>query len=174
MIAESIIQSVIDSILDVEGGIEDDAADKGGLTNFGITQKTADELGLGDVRKLTLDQARAAYRKLIDQWNITNVPDVATFKLLADICTNNGATNAWRWAQRAIGVPLDHVDGQYGPETQRAIDAVTDWSQPYGMILAQRIVFYGKLAAKYPDQAKYIVGWLNRCSGFLIPFPKWP
>jgi type VI secretion system secreted protein VgrG len=173
VIAQSIIETAIDRILDDEGAFVDDPKDPGGATNFGITQATSDQLGDGDVRNLTIDQAREAYRTLISEWGIGAIPDKNTFLLIADACTNNGALNATRWLQRAIGIPEASVDGDIGPKTIAQIATVTDWSQVFGNILAQRVQFYGKIVVSHPEEIRFLVGWINRSMQFLQPFPKW-
>jgi lysozyme family protein len=170
-IAERAIQNAITKILDEEAGYENDPADRGGETNFGITQATADKLGVGDVKNLTIDTATDAYRKLFAQWGLLGMSDVNTFDLLVDCCTNHGPTNSIRWLQRALGIA--DADGIYGPVTQTAIDNATDWSIIFANILSARIVFYGRIVQQDATQIKFIAGWLVRATSFLRPWPKW-
>jgi lysozyme family protein len=173
MIKQSTIEKAIDLILEDEGGLTDTAGDRGGLTNYGITQATANDLGIGDVRKLTPDTARAAYRTLIARWGIAAIDDDQTFMLMADSCTNVGSLNAVRWLQRAIGLVDKQVDGDLGPKTAAALAAVTDWSHIFGSIIQQRIQYYAKVVMKLPDQLQFLLGWVNRTTEFLTPFPTW-
>ena len=61
------VTTMIDSILKREGGLVDHPSDRGGPTNFGITQRSlakwrGDSVTKGDVRRMTQDEARAIYR----------------------------------------------------------------------------------------------------------------
>ncbi len=54
----------IDPILAEEGGLSNHPADPGGLTQYGISQRSYPTL---DIAALTLDDAQALYRR--DYWN---------------------------------------------------------------------------------------------------------
>ena len=51
-------------LIDSEGGLTDNPKDPGGLTKFGISQRSYPDI---DIRNLTLDQAKAIY--LRDFWD---------------------------------------------------------------------------------------------------------
>ena len=165
---ESDIQAVITHVLASEGGFTDDPVDRGGRTNFGITQATADVYGFGDVAQLTQASARAAYRSMFAKWGIDKVTDASAFALVADCCVNHGQGRSIGWLQSAVGlVP----DGSIGPKSIAAFAAVTAWEPVYASILARRVQFYGAIVEKDRTQAKFIFGWLNRAASFLSPWP---
>ena len=170
MLNESQVQSVIADVLDREGGYSNNAADRGGATNFGITQETANALGLGDVRSLSRTAASDAYAKLFAQWGITAIPDYPTFHLVADSCVQHGPGNAIKWLQSAIRADSD---GNLGPVTIAAIHMVLRWDTVYYAILSARLRFYGQIIARNASQAMFAAGWLNRLSSFIYPAPKW-
>lgn len=111
-------------VLDEEGGLSDHAADPGGRTNLGITQKTldrarADDPGLpGAVDFLTVGEARSIYRRLY--WNPIRgdelPPGVAA--ILFDGAVNHGVPRASMILQETLGVV---ADGNIGPKTLRVL-----------------------------------------------------
>lgn len=68
---------VINSVIGKEGGYVNNPADRGGPTNWGITQMTARAHGFtGDMRTMTRDQAVAIYEA--DYWTGPRFDQVAT------------------------------------------------------------------------------------------------
>jgi lysozyme family protein len=171
VLTESAIQAVIADILDREDGYTDNPADRGGATNFGITQDTANDYGLGDVRNLTRDQAAAAYVRMFHDWGIDAIPDVHVFGLTADSCVQHGPGNGIKWLQMALGTS---ADGVCGPRTKLLAQADQTTSRTYYSILATRMRFYGHIIAKNHSQAEFAEGWMNRLSEFVYPVPQWP
>ena len=170
MLTEANINTVIADIIKTEGGFVDDPADPGGATNFGITQDTANQYGLGDVRGLTAAQASAAYRNMFTDWKIDQIPDIYTFWLVADSCVNHGPGNGIRFLQTALHLP---ADGVIGPKTLTALVSNRDWQQVYASVLALRLRFYGYLVESHPTDSKFDSGWMNRVAAFVSPWPVW-
>ena len=172
MITEPQIAQVINDILDREGGFSDDPQDSGGRTNFGITQSTADDMGLGDVADLTKPQAFAAYRRMFADWRIDQMPEYYTFALVADSCVNHGSGRAIKWLQQSIAAT---PDGILGPQTQAALKSAMTGPHAaqllYTSILYFRIAFYGEIIGAHPYNARWAHGWLNRVASFLRPWP---
>lgn len=162
------LSAVVASILQQEGGYSDDLLDPGGETNFGITQATADELGLGPVKNLTKATAASAYAKLFAHWNITAIVDEALFWLVADACVNHGPGWGIRWLQEAL--PGVTVDGDIGPHTEQALD-IAKWPHVYAHIIAARCRFYGQIISHHPSQSKFAGGWAIRLASFIEPWP---
>lgn len=149
-------------VLGVEGGLVDHVKDRGGRTNFGITEGTlrdAVSQGLVTTQRvddLTADDVRIIYKK--NYWNAVSadglpVPiDFATF----DAAVNHGPGRAAEFLQRAVG---SNVDRKIGPNTLSAVGSmsVEDVLERFN---ARRIEFYMKLD---PDQiATFGKGWANR------------
>ena len=66
---------IIGNTLGHEGGKANDPTDKGGKTNFGITQKTYDAYGFkGDVNDLTPEKAKEFYNTYYDSFNVDSYP----------------------------------------------------------------------------------------------------
>ena len=87
------------------------AADPGGLTQYGISQRSYPTL---DIAALTLDDAKALYRR--DYWQPLHgdqLPDGLDL-LLLDCAVNQGPVTAIKLLQRTLRI---RDDGRIGPET---------------------------------------------------------
>lgn len=146
-----------------EGGFSDDPKDPGnwtggrpGLgkllgTKYGIAANTYPNL---DIKALTLDQAKAIYRR--DWWDkihADQLPGAVAFQLW-DFAVNAGITRAVISLQRAVGVA---DDGRLGPRTLAAVNAmpVPDVIARFN---AERLEFYASLST-WPTYGK---GWARR------------
>ena len=106
------------ALIDHEGGYVNHPKDPGGETKFGITKRSYPHL---NIRDLTLDDARAIYRRdFWDRLQCDALPLAARFQVF-DAAVNSGPGNAARWLQAAAGVAQD---GLIGPATRQAIDAM--------------------------------------------------
>lgn len=171
MLTAQQINLVVEDIIRREGDAYTDLpADRGGPTRYGLTQTTAQEYGLGDVRSLTRDQARAAYVRILHDWGLDAIPDQAVFGLAADSCVQHGPGNGVKWLQMAIGAT---PDGSIGPQTRQRLQMVVDWREVYFHLLALRMQFYGRIIEKNHSQAEFAAGWLARLSELVYPPPTW-
>lgn len=146
-----------------EGGYTTNPADPGnwtggacgrGLCNgtrYGVSAAAYPSLAIAT---LTLDAARAIYRR--DYWDPVQgdrlPPPLAL--LVFDAAVNNGVSRAVRWLQQAAGVA---PDGTMGPRTLAAVAARAD----QGMLAefqAQRLVFMAGL----PTWRTFGLGWARR------------
>jgi len=168
-----------------EGGLSDDAADKGGLTHYGVSlaflsdlastsknQQWLIDLGVypmpvskETIRNLSKTQARAIFRhEFWDRLNLDSLP-VQMAVLLYDAAVNSGCAQSVRLAQRGyntvgVGSRLD-VDGKLGPLTRAALinNNSVDVRQA---ILDARENFYRQIVARNVSQKVFLRGWLNR------------
>lgn len=100
-----------------EGGLVDHPADPGGLTKYGISQRSYPG---EDIRGMTLQRAQEIYRR--DYWGPAGcdvVPPGLRFDLF-DMAVNAGVGRAVRTLQRAVG---QVEDGIIGPRTLQAIQS---------------------------------------------------
>ena len=149
----------IQPILVSEGGYVDDPDDRGGATNFGITEATlaswrGHPITPDDVRAMTVDEAKAIYQA--NYYNPAHGPDLpAGLDLMAfDAAVNSGVGRAIMLLQAAVGTP---VDGHYGPNTAAAV-ARTPARQAIDAFHAAHEVFYQGRATFW----KFGKGWLAR------------
>ena len=136
-----------------EGGFVDRADDKGGATNFGITEAVARQAGYaGDMRDFTKDQAIAIYDT--SYWNgLEQLNSPLAFQVF-DFAVNAGRYRAIQYLQFVAGTPQD---GVLGPKTMAALSAIPYPAQVFGFI-ARVQQFY----LENPQWATYGKGWIDR------------
>jgi lysozyme family protein len=145
-------------------------ADKGGPTAYGITRPTLAAayqekvISHQDLDKLTLDEAKAIYRKnYYDRYGFGEL--TKPVDLCALDCSINHGGFAWI-LQRALvdcGAKLT-IDGKFGPATRDELKA-TCKNEPKALALAickQRFIYYNKIVEKDAGQKANLKGWTNR------------
>ena len=140
----------IDLILAEEGGLSNHPDDPGGLTNYGISQRSYPTL---DIAHLTLANAQALYRR--DYWNYLHGDQLppGLDLLLLDCGINQGPTTAIKLLQRTLKI---QDDGIVGPQTLTATKAAMP-----GIL----DTFAAERAWRYelnPNEATFGRGWYRR------------
>lgn len=173
------IDRLIDGIIKREGGYVDHVADRGGPTNWGITEKVARANGYtGDMRTLPEAAARAIYRR--QYWTAPGFDQVATLSSvlaeeLLDTGVNMGPNAAGQYLQRALNVlnqeaklfPDLKVDGNIGPGTLGALRTYLAKRGHEGERVLLTAVNclqgagYIEIAEKRPSQESFVFGWLR-------------
>lgn len=143
-------------LLSVEGGLSDITEDNGGLTKYGISQRSYPQV---DIANLTEDQAKAIYQS--DFWDalkLDQVLDSSVASAIFDTAVNFGQSRAKRIIQGIAGVT---VDGIIGPKTLAAINSAT---APIfiAMLVLSRIEHRVDVCLHDPSQKTFIIGWLRR------------
>ena len=144
-------QIAINRVLAIEGGLVENPADPGGLTNWGISQRNYPTV---NVRYLAREQAVEIYHQ--DVWTKVGadaMPGAIAYQLL-DFAVNSGGDTAIRKLQTAVGVA---DDGHWGPVSAKAAAMVSvhDLVMRY---LAERLDFLRKLK-NWPT---FGAGWAGR------------
>ena len=171
-------EELLDEVIAREGGFVDHPADRGGPTNFGITQRTlSDWLGrpasVDEVRRLEEETAREIYvARYLAAPRIETLPSEIVGQVF-DMAVNHGPRRAVRILQEVLGLagwPVD-VDGVIGPETRRVAFAAQAEMGPFfaNAIADQRANFYRRIVAADPSQRVFLGGWLARAEGFKVP-----
>lgn len=151
-----------------EGGYSNHAADRGGATNMGITQRTYSawraERGLGYVDVRGLDHAEARQIYLENYWKPARCDDLPAEirDIHFDTAVNSGVARAAKMLQESARV---EQDGQIGPVTLAAVSAMAP-DLLRARYIAARYKFYGEIIARDRSQLAFIVGWLNRMKEF--------
>jgi lysozyme family protein len=159
----STFDKAIPVILAHEGGLVDNPADPGGITQFGISKRWADSQGLDiDIKELTLDKAKELYKKYF--WNpiYEQLLDQTVSTKIFDLTVNMGAKQAHKLAQRACQGTCT-VDGVLGPNSVKAINAIAPARYLQDLVTLQ-IDFYNDLIAQKPTLAVFKKGWIKRAS----------
>lgn len=131
------------------GAVVDDPHDPGGLTKWGISQRSYPDT---DIAALTEDGARELTRQ--DYWTPSGcnaLPPWAALALL-DSAFNQGRKPAIAMLQRAVGVL---PDGVMGPDTITAVERAYP-REALGRFLAERAVRY------CGGKPLYVRGWMRR------------
>lgn len=172
------LDTLIDAVLDREGGYSNHPADRGGETNFGITAAVARANGYdGAMRDLPISTARAIYRRLY--WLRPRFDAVAAqAPLIAaelfDTGVNMGPPAAAAFLQRALNAlnrgatdyPDMPVDGRIGDITLAGLAAFLARRGAGGeRVLLKAIEAlqgerYLALAERRPANEAFLYGWL--------------
>jgi len=176
----------IEQSLGVEGGYSDDPDDRGGRTNYGITEAVfrdcLDKMvisGVSDIKDLTLAQAKAIYK--VRYWlplRLHEVNDVTIAAEIFDTAINSGTGRATFIAQLALRYLGEDIvaDSAMGPAT---IAALNKWCRkdPRALMVCLNgfqfvhyvaIVNEGLLqeienrVKSNPTQGKFARGWTKR------------
>ncbi len=171
------VDVMIDAILKHEGGYVDHPADRGGPTNFGITQRTLSawlkrQASKEDVRHLKVETARAIYRRNYFEAPRINRLPAALQPQLFDMAVHHGPGGAIKMLQELLtelGYPCK-VDGGIGPQTaSQAEKAWADLGQQLCNALCdKRARFCESLCEADASQAVFLAGWLNRVASFRV------
>jgi lysozyme family protein len=150
----------LEDLFQHEGGYVDHPEDRGGPTNFGVTQATLaswrrQPVTAEDVKALDIDEAQAIMSARY--WNVVQgdrLPpgvDIA----VADFAVNSGNTRAVKILQDALGV---EPDGHVGPQTMAACLEIEP-SHLIGLLHDARLRFLRSL----PTWQTFGKGWTTRC-----------
>jgi lysozyme family protein len=142
--------------LENEGGLIDSPGDPGGLTKYGISQRSYPNV---DIRNLTVEGAKAIY--LRDFWKFDGIVSqpVATKIFDMYVLAEHNAIKALQ--DLLFPEPDGGHDGIYGPATEKAVNA----QDPASLLQRYRnemVDYYLHVAEENPAEAKYLKGWLNR------------
>jgi lysozyme family protein len=160
---------ILTDILRREGGLSNDPADPGGLTNFGLTTACLSEyygrtVGANEVETLTAAVARTIYADMYIEKPGFNLISVECLRgLLVDSAVNNGRGRAIKWLQTALGVV---PDGVLGPRTIAALTG--NWGDIYYKVLRQRFECYSDLPRVNAKLMKFLPGWIKRANEFVV------
>lgn len=167
------VEAIIDDIIRREGSTyTNHPSDRGGETNYGITQRAwenywAQQYVEGDIAlpaevcDITAQHARAFYRHehvIPFMW----ISHRGLRDLVIDSSVNHGQHLTVRWLQAAADVT---VDGIVGPITTRAVNARPHTC--YTRLLVSRLKCYADIAASDETQTVFLRGWINRICEFV-------
>ena len=168
-----------------EGGLTNDAADAGGITNHGVSIAFLSDLagrkpgvvtGAGialpvtadTIRRLTAQQAAQLFR--VEFWQPLRCDELppAVALCLYDMAVNHGRAGAVKILQRAATIfdPGLAVDGKLGPKTM-AVAKRMGSAYAVGIIANARQRYYDNIVARNPSQHAFLRGWTNRCRAML-------
>ena len=173
------VEDLIDALIDREGGYVNHPADRGGPTNFGITEAVARAHGYpGAMRNLPRSEAAAIYKRLY--WLRPRFDEVAkrsegVAAELFDSGVNMGPAVAATFLQRALSAlnrdRQDYADlvpdGRIGTATLAALDKFLELrGRKKGETVLLKALDalqgerYIRLAERRPANEAFLYGWL--------------
>lgn len=171
-------ERLVEELIDREGGFVDHPADRGGATNWGITEAVARANGYGGTMKaLPRATAAAIYRRrywLVPQFDRIAERAPALAAELFDTGVNMGPRVAATFLQRALNAlnrgatdyPDMPLDGAIGPVTLAALDCFLNARGRGGEAALVKAVEalqgerYLALAERRPANEAFLYGWL--------------
>jgi lysozyme family protein len=139
-----------------EGGYVNNPADRGGPTNFGITQ--ADMPGV-DMRTITQDQAVAYYQEHYWKPLYSEISNQDIADKLFDVGVLFGVGTAVKILQTSMESEIHVVsDGDFGPETLADVNQYGDIGT-YKTALIQHVI---NIVHNNPSQNVFANGWIHR------------
>lgn len=169
-------QTVIDGIIEREGGYVDDPSDSGGETNYGITVAAARAYGYaGRMRDLPREVAFDIYTSRY--WDAVRADDLlqlsaAVAEEVVDTGVNCGTSCATRFLQRSLNVLNRRgalygdlvVDGRAGPATVGALAGYLATREEGVLVKALNCLQgaqYIELAERREKDERFVYGWLR-------------
>jgi len=170
---------VIDGILMTEGSYTNNPNDRGGATNWGITEATARANGYqGDMRDMTRAEAYSILEN--DYWIkpgfelISQISWPVAFEL-CDAAVNIGPRLPCLWLQRWLNALNREqknyhdikVDGHIGPMTITALQVFIAWRGREGEhVLVEALncsqgAYYLNITEERPQNEDFVYGWIK-------------
>lgn len=153
-------ENALAKTLGFEGGISNHPLDSGGLTKWGVTQRTYDNYRRTTGREFRpvtdMDdvEMRAIYRE--DYWDPIHGDELPErlAECVFDMAVNSGVSAAKKTLQRAVGVQVDGVIGRQTIEAARLV--------PPLLFLKRRAGYIQDIVRNNPSQVEFLEGWVNR------------
>ena len=171
----NIKKQVINDIIRLEGGYVNNPADKGGATNYGITEKVARDFGYKEAMEdLPLELAKEIYAS--QYWDINSLDDIAKLSdkvafEVADTGVNMGTKVAAKFLQRSINVLNKRksteliVDGIIGKKTLAGLSNILREKSGEEVLLKALNILQGyryiELTEGRELNKTFIYGWLS-------------
>ena len=172
------VDKLIDDVIRREGGYSNHPADRGGPTNWGVTEQVARAWGyFGDMRALPRSAAVTIYKNRY--WSGPKFDQVAAIcpaigDELFDTAVNMGVSAAGKFLQRALNVlnrgatdyPDIGTDGMIGPMTLHALEGfMKKRGAEGGEVLRKALdglqcALYVELAEGRPANEAFAYGWI--------------
>jgi len=170
------VEEMISEILRREGGYVNHAADRGGPTNMGVTQRTLSawlgrDASIEDVKRLDEATAREIYeRNYLTGPRIDTLP-AEIIPFVFDASINHGPRSSVKMVQRVCNEasfgPGD-VDGVIGPQTRLMAEKAQGEMGAFFLaaLCEDRRNVYRRIIARDPSQQVFEAGWMNRVAEF--------
>lgn len=171
------VKQMINDIIRREGGYVNHANDRGGPTNYGITQKTLSRYfrrsaTISEVKHMRRDLAEEIYeRNYYHKPQLYKLPEqIQAF--IFDCAANHGPNRAIKFVQSVCSSAgnIIAVDGLMGPATAMAAQWCQDNMQRifFDALIIERKKYYYAIVRRDSSQSVFLDGWLNRVKKFEV------
>jgi len=146
-------------LLKSEGGYSNDADDRGGATNLGVTKKAWEEyighpVDEDKIKYLTPEMVKSFYKgSYWDKCSCDALPEGLDYAVF-DFAVNAGRGISAKCLQRAVGVP---DDGAIGAKTLEAV-AKHDPKALLPEFSSRKAKYYEQIVLNHPEQQKFLKG----------------
>lgn len=153
------VDQLINDIIRREGGYVNHPNDKGGPTNWGITQATlaayrGRPVSAAEVQALTQAEARKIYQeRYFEAAGIDKLPEAIQAQAF-DINVNGGLSSCLSRVTKFYEADWPAIVDYFGPQTSNLI------------LSASRVEYYRAITAKRRANEVFLLGWLNRNKEF--------
>ena len=165
---------IIEVVLEHEGGYVDDPDDRGGATNWGVTQAVYENFvgykcDKEEIKNMDEETAKEIYHEKFWKPSRADKLPAEVRETYFDMVVNHGQGGAVKILQQACNnkrKPDNYidVDGGIGPNTIRAAKNLKNWElQVERSGYYWNLVFKGSKYAQRTSQVKFIRGWIRRC-----------
>ncbi len=172
------VKHIITEIIRREGGFVNHKNDRGGPTNFGVTQRTLSrylqrEASIEDVKNMTRETAYEIYeRDYYKAPRIDTIPE-NLHAIVTDASVLYGPKRAIIFLQNIVneaGFGPISTDGILGPNTRaKVLEAYTKMGNWFiNAYVEERIMFCERIVANNPSQSVFLKGWTNRANEFKV------
>lgn len=165
------VEALISRLIEREKGYVNHPSDRGGPTNWGITQATLarwrkQPVTAFQVQALSQAEARLIYRdEYFGRPGFEAIADPELQELVFDFAVNSGpgaAAKALQTALRDMGLYRGQIDGGFGPQSQAALRACTNIPELYYRTKCERYELFLRYIGYDHNQADFATGWANR------------
>lgn len=168
-------------VLQHEGGYSDNPSDPGKATNYGISLRFLQEMGIhinhddhiniNDVKEIHFTDALEIYKKYWwDKYHYEAINSLGVATKIFDMAVNMGGLQAHKIIQEACrycGYSEVQVDGILGEKTLSALNEINFHGRELDLmdeIIDSQKWFYERLTQEHQGLKVFLKGWLNRAS----------
>lgn len=180
------IKNALELTLKYEGDYSKDKDDTGGETLFGISRKNnptwqgwaiIDEIkkkNFGLMKPESVNEFKKSHFDLVtnlyktNYWDKCKLDDVKSQEIanqIFDIAVNMGVNKASKLLQEILGVT---VDGIIGSQTIEKLNSHPNINFVNNNLVQHRISGYFAIYVLNLSQSKFLRGWINRASGYIV------
>jgi lysozyme family protein len=154
-------------VLGNEGGYVEHKNDRGGATNYGVTQKTYDDFckmtgrHKKPVKSISMEEVELIYSTYWKDAHCSYMPEPLDCQMF-DAAINHGPKRAIKFLQRALGVDDDGICGKQTLGALHEEVVISSIDTVCQMYLDERADFFKRIVENDPSQAVFAKGWANR------------